>query len=196
MLIQKLQSFYNLRKNLQFFFILKNYINSILIFNNNILLDINIHKFIECMYVLKNYSFFKYDILINMFCSSSNNLDSYFVYYNLISTKYNSRLFLRVHILKSKIIPSLISMYPSANWLEREIWDFFGIFFRNHNDLRRILTDYGFEGNPLLKNYPVVGFYECEYQIDRKSVGYVFLEESQELRWYKYPSPWDKSFFQ
>ena len=130
-----------------------------------------------------------------MFCSNNNDLNNSFIFYSLISFKYNERLFLRVNVPKNMIIPSLISIYPSSNWLEREIWDFFGIYFQNHNDLRRILTDYGFDGNPLLKNYPVVGFFECMYDLNLKSVVYTSLEESQEIRWYKFQSPWDKSFF-
>lgn len=70
----------------------------------------------------------------------------YFLFYNLMSVKYNYRIFLRINVPLNMIVNSLIDLYPGANWLEREVWDFFGIFFCNHGDLRRILTDYGFEG--------------------------------------------------
>jgi len=93
------------------------------------------------------------------------------------------------------IVNSATQIYSSANWLEREIWDFFGIFFYNHKDLRRILTDYGFDGFPLRKNFPVAGFFEVMYDIDVKSVVYTFLETSQELRFYNFKSPWEKSSF-
>lgn len=73
-------------------------------------------------------------------------INRYFLFYNLISTKFNYRLFLRVSVPKTMVIDSLINIYPGVNWLEREIWDFFGIFFYAHGDLRRILTDYGFDG--------------------------------------------------
>lgn len=72
---------------------------------------------------------------------------------------------------------------------------FFGIFFYNHNDLRRILTDYGFDGFPLRKSYPLTGFLELLYDIDIKSVIYTYLEETQELRFYKYKSPWERLIF-
>lgn len=74
------------------------------------------------------------------------NINRYFILYNLISTKFNTRLFLRVKVPSTMVINSLINIYPGVNWLEREVWDFFGIFFYSHGDLRRILTDYGFEG--------------------------------------------------
>lgn len=93
------------------------------------------------------------------------------------------------------ITTSLISLYSSANWLEREIWDFFGVFFFSHGDLRRILTDYGFDGFPFRKNFPLTGFFEVLYDLDLKSVVYTFLEMTQELRFYQFTSPWDKSFF-
>lgn len=71
---------------------------------------------------------------------------------------------------------------------------FFGIFFYNHGDLRRILTDYGFDGFPLRKNYPITGFFEVSYDVDLKSVIYTYLEESQEIRFYKFQSPWENLF--
>lgn len=184
----------NLRKSVQFLLNFRNYIKSFMFFSNTILIDIDSNNFYFIFFSLKNYSFFKYDTLLNMFCSDNFSLNSFFIYYNLMSSKYNNRIFIRVNVPKNMIMPSLTSLYLSSNWLEREIWDFFGIFFRNHNDLRRILTDYGFDGNPLLKNYPVVGFFECMYDLNAKSVIYTFLEESQEIRWYKFQSPWEKSF--
>ena len=185
----------NLRRKLQICIKLQKCMNFISFFSDIILIDLNIKFFYKIFYILKNYSFFKYNSLLNMFCSNSYDLNTFFIYYYLVSFKYNDRIFIRIKTPKNLIVPSLISFYPSSNWLEREIWDFFGIFFQNHNDLRRILTDYGFDGNPLLKNYPVVGFFECMYDLSLKSVVYVILEQSQEIRWYKFQSPWDKSFF-
>ena len=93
------------------------------------------------------------------------------------------------------IVYSLTHFYSSSNWLEREVWDFFGIFFYKHGDLRRILTDYGFDGFPLRKNFPVTGFFEVMYDVDIKSVIYTFLETTQEIRIYQFESPWENSFF-
>lgn len=111
-----------------------------------------------------------------------NIQNRYFLYYNLISTKYNQRLIIKMGIPCKMIVNSVTQIYSSANWLEREIWDFFGIFFYNHKDLRRILTDYGFDGFPLRKNFPITGFFEVMYDVEVKSVIYTFLETSQELR--------------
>ena len=164
--------------------------------SNNIILDISYTNMCFILYLLKTISFFKYDTLLNIHCVDTMNIKNrYFLYYNLISTKYNQRLIIKMGIPNKMIVNSATQIYSSANWLEREIWDFFGIFFYNHKDLRRILTDYGFDGFPLRKNFPVAGFFEVMYDIDVKSVVYTFLETSQELRFYNFKSPWEKSSF-
>jgi len=163
--------------------------------DNIILIDLNSKNLQIISFLLKNLSFFKYDSLINLFCVDTMNINRYFILYNLISTKFNTRLFLRVKVPSTMVINSLINIYPGVNWLEREVWDFFGIFFYSHGDLRRILTDYGFEGFPLRKNFPLTGFFEVIYDTDVKSVIYTFLETTQELRFYNFTTPWDRSFF-
>ncbi|NJI21406.1 NADH-quinone oxidoreductase subunit C, partial [Aeromonas veronii] len=80
------------------------------------------------------------------------------IIYNLLSIRFNSRLKVKITINELQPIDSIISIYKAANWCEREVWDMFGIFFSNHPDLRRILTDYGFEGHPLRKDFPLSGF--------------------------------------
>lgn len=187
----------------QFFFfntrlinVLKNKINTIYLNDHDLILDLNLNDLYISLYFLKNISFFKYDLLLNMYFYDTNFLNRTYIIYNLMSTKYDKRLFLRVLVPKTFIVPSIGCLYRSANWLEREIWDLCGIFFYSHMDLRRILTDYGFEGNPLRKNFPVMGFYEVFFDLDLKAVIYTFLEASQELRFYEFKSPWDYNIFE
>lgn len=111
-----------------------------------ILVDVLWEDIQKVCFLLKNFSFFKFDSLINLFCVDSMGFERYFLYYNLMSTKNNLRIFIRVKVPTFMVVYSLIDIYPGCNWLEREVWDFFGIFFYGHGDLRRILTDYGFEG--------------------------------------------------
>jgi len=183
------------RKDILLLRILGSKLRSFFIDDGFFILDIEAKDLFICCFLLKHLSIFKFDSLINTFSIDSMGIGRYFLFYNLVSTKYNYRIFLRVQVPQNMLVNSLINLYPSTNWLEREIWDFFGIFFYNHGDLRRILTDYGFDGFPLRKNFPLTGFYEVQYDIDVKSVIYTFLETTQELRFYKFATPWDRSFF-
>jgi len=110
--------------------------------------------------------------------------------YNITSIKYNFRFFLKTHT--NAYIPSLSSIFKSANWIERECWDMFGVFFLNHPDLRRILTDYGFEGFPLRKDFPLTGYIEVRYDDEKSNIVYEPLEMSQEYRLFNFTSPWEK----
>ena len=92
-------------------------------------------------------------------------------------------------------LSSVSSVFKSASWLEREVWDLFGIFFSEHSDLRRILTDYGFQGFPLRKDFPLTGFVELKYDDEMKRVSYDSLELSQEFRFFDFQSPWQFSEF-
>ena len=89
-------------------------------------------------------------------------------------------------------IQSLVSLYKGSGWAEREIWDLFGVLFLNNPDLRRILTDYGFEGYPLRKDFPLTGFIEVRYDDEKKAVVYESLEVSQEFRMFNFGSPWEQ----
>ena len=114
------------------------------------------------------------------------------VSYNLLSVKYWARMHIKVHVNEFTPINSVMKIYKSANWYEREVWDMFGIFFKNHNDLRRILTDYGFEGFPLRKDFPQTGYIELRYNNDFKHLVYEPLELSQDFRNFDFLSPWNQ----
>ena len=104
------------------------------------------------------------------------------VIYNCISIKYNQKMRFKISVNEIMAISSLYNLYLSSNWLEREVWDFFGIFFFDHSRLRRILTDYGFIGYPLRKDFPTVGFYEVRYSESLQKVIYEPLELTSYLR--------------
>lgn len=112
--------------------------------------------------------------------------------YNLLSIKYWIRLHIKIQINEFTPVSSIMNIYKSANWYEREIWDMFGIFFKNHNDLRRILTDYGFEGFPLRKDFPQTGYIELRYNNDFKHLIYEPIELSQDFRNFDFLSPWNQ----
>ena len=110
--------------------------------------------------------------------------------YNLLSCKYNHRIILKSFVDENSIIESLCDIYKSANWWERETWDMFGLFFKNHPDLRRLLTDYGFEGFPLRKDFPLSGYTEIRYDENEKKIVTDPVEFSQEFRNFDYTTPW------
>jgi NADH/F420H2 dehydrogenase subunit C len=120
----------------------------------------------------------------------ANEVNRFIVVYDLISLTYNSRLRVKVFVNETTPIESMVSIYINANWWEREIWDMFGVYFSKHPDLRRILTDYGFEGHPLRKDFPVCGYVEVKYDESKKRIVVEPLELSQDFRLFTFNSPW------
>lgn len=142
---------------------------------------------------LKHHTEFQFSQLMDLYAVDyPSRQKRYEVHYLLLSLTYNQRLRLKLEIELEEMIPSIASLYPSGNWLEREVWDMFGIFFANHPDLRRILTDYGFEGFPLRKDFPVTGFLEVRYDESEKRIQYEPVELTQEYRLFQFLSPWEK----
>lgn len=113
------------------------------------------------------------------------------VVYNLLSLTHNRRLRVVTRTDEETPVPSVTGVFPSANWWERETWDLFGIYFAGHPDLRRILTDYGFEGHPLRKDFPLTGYVEVRYDDDLKRVVYEPVKLTQEFRTFDFLSPWE-----
>ncbi|XP_064640929.1 NADH dehydrogenase [ubiquinone] iron-sulfur protein 3, mitochondrial-like [Lineus longissimus] len=114
------------------------------------------------------------------------------IVYNLLSLRYNSRIRVKTYTDELTPIESVCSIFAAADWYEREIWDMFGVFFTNHPDLRRILTDYGFEGHPFRKDFPLSGFVEVRYDDEVKRVVVEPIEMAQEFRKFEYSSPWEQ----
>lgn len=113
------------------------------------------------------------------------------VVYHLLSPRQNLRIRVKVAVAEDEPVPSACSVYPGADWFEREAWDMYGILFTGHPDLRRILTDYGFEGHPLRKDFPTTGFVEVRYDDNAKRVVYEPVELRQEFRNFDFLSPWE-----
>ncbi len=117
--------------------------------------------------------------------------DRFDVVYHLLSPRQNLRIRVKVATNEDKPVPSACSVFPGADWFEREAWDMYGIMFTDHPDLRRILTDYGFEGHPLRKDFPTTGFVEVRYDDNAKRVVYEPVELKQEFRNFDFLSPWE-----
>nr|AEP43336.1 NADH dehydrogenase subunit 9 [Phytophthora hibernalis]AEP43338.1 NADH dehydrogenase subunit 9 [Phytophthora hibernalis]AFP66905.1 NADH dehydrogenase subunit 9 [Phytophthora hibernalis] len=163
------------------------------LYKNELCINISTNKLIPILFFLKNHSISQFKILSEICAVDYINKKKRFeIIYNLLSIRFNSRLKIKIIINELQPVNSIINIYKSANWCEREVWDMFGIFFLNHPDLRRILTDYGFEGHPLRKDFPLSGFLEVFYNELKKRVVYEPISLSQQYRLFEFNNPWDK----
>ena len=119
------------------------------------------------------------------------NAQRFKVVYLFLSHEFNQRIILSYLISENEVISSLTSIYPAANWMEREVFDMYGVKFKDHPDMRRILTDYGFEGHPLRKDFPLTGHTEVRYSEDQKKVISEPVKLEQNYRNFDYESPWE-----
>lgn len=145
------------------------------------------------LYFLKQNTFFQFKSL-NDICvvDYPNKIQRFEIIYNLVSIRNVNRLFVKTHVSQNGYISSIVSIFNGANWLERENWDMFGVFFANHPDLRRILTDYGFDGFPFRKDFPLTGYVELRYDDELAAIVYEPIEMAQEYRFFNFTSPWEK----
>nr|QIC54989.1 NADH dehydrogenase subunit 9 [Cryptophyta sp. CCMP2293] len=174
--------------------LLSNYIKSAVCFNDEITLSISPINLKKVISFFKNDEDYLYKVLVDIFVVDYFESDNRFeIVYGLLSVKYNVRIKIKSRIDEFTSVASIVSLYPNGNWLEREIWDMHGILIDEHPDLRRILTDYGFEGYPLRKDFPLSGYTESRYDESQKRVISESLELSQELRVFNFNSPWENS---
>lgn len=113
------------------------------------------------------------------------------VVYHLLSPQQNQRVRVKTTASDTTVVPSIVDLFPSANWFERETYDMYGIVFGGHPDLRRLLTDYGFDGHPLRKDFPLTGYVEVRYDDEEKRVVYEPVKLNQEFRSFDFLSPWE-----
>ena len=113
------------------------------------------------------------------------------IIYNLLSLTHNQRIRVKTKIDEGTPVPSMIPLFSSAGWFEREVWDMFGVLFSDHPDLRRMLTDYGFQGHPLRKDFPLTGYVEVRYDEEQKRVVYEPVSLTQDFRNFDFMSPWE-----
>ena len=150
------------------------------------------NNLIEVMIFLKTHSSTKFKQLIDITAVDYPERDKRFkMVYLLLSHEKNSRIKIEFDIKEGEILSSLTSIFPSANWMEREVFDMYGVGFKDHPDLRRILTDYGFKGHPLRKDFPLTGHNEVRYSEEDKKVIYEPVKLEQNYRNFDYESPWE-----
>lgn len=168
-----------------------NYIKKINIKENVVCLETSLKYLYKLIKFLKLNHNCNLDQLVDI-CSIDypGKAQRFILVYNLLSVRFNFRVRVSVKVDEITPAPTLVSLYSSANWLEREVWDMHGVFFNNHPDLRRILTDYGFEGFPLRKDFPQTGYVEVRYDDQKKNVLYEPLEMAQEYRTFDFFNPW------
>jgi NADH-quinone oxidoreductase subunit C len=147
----------------------------------------------ESVLFLKGSQRLRFDMLLDVWATDYiTNVSRFELNYLLLNVTTGLRVVVRVCLPENEGVVSLTPVFKSAGWLEREVWDMFGILFYDHSDLRRILTDYGFEGHPLRKDYPLSGFIEVRYDDGDKRIVYEPLEVAQEYRSFQFKSPWSK----
>ena len=167
-------------------------INSSKISHSQIYINIDSEDIVDVILFLKNNEKTKFRQLIDITAVDyPQNEKRFKIVYLFLSHEYNSRLILECYINEGEIVPTITNIYPAANWMEREVFDMYGIKFKNHPDLRRILTDYGFEGHPLRKDFPLTGHNEVRYSEDDKKVIYEPVKLEQNYRNFDYESPWE-----
>jgi NADH dehydrogenase (ubiquinone) Fe-S protein 3 len=175
------------------------FISSILPVTNFALKKKELSFFIHANNIIPVFFFLKYHTncqykVISDICAVDylNKLTRFEIVYNLLSIHFNTRIRIKIMINELQSIDSLTSIYKAASWWEREVWDMFGINFSNHPDLRRILTDYGFEGHPLRKDFPLSGYLEVYYNELKKRVVYEPVQLSQKFRLFEFNGSWGK----
>ena len=154
-------------------------------------ININSEDLIDVILFIKSNEKTKFRQLIDITAVDyPENTQRFKVVYLFLSHEFNQRIILSYLISENEVIPSLTSIYPAANWMEREVFDMYGIKFKDHPDLRRILTDYDFEGHPLRKDFPLTGHTEVRYSEDQKKVIKEPVKLEQNYRNFDYESPW------
>ncbi len=167
-------------------------INKSEIKHNQIYLEIDKDDLVNICLFLKTNNDTKFKQLIDITVVDYPERNQRFeVVYLFLSHEFNQRLVLKYTISEHEVIPSLTSVFPSSNWMEREVFDMYGVSFKDHPDLRRILTDYGFEGHPLRKDFPLTGHSEVRYSEDKKKVISEPVKLEQNFRNFDYESPWE-----
>lgn len=171
---------------------LMNHVQKITQFRDEIIIEVNVSDLKKTILFLKDHENCLFKLLVDLFAVDYPTKENRFeLIYCLLSTKYNSRIKIKTFVDEFTPVESIVDIYQSANWLEREVWDMNGIYIEQHPDLRRILTDYGFEGYPLRKDFPLSGYTEVRYDDSQKRVISEPIELSQEFRVFNFNSPWE-----
>ena len=160
--------------------------------NGQLVYRCELEKLFETLVLLKNTETLNFSQLTDLTAVDyPDRLQRFELVYQLLSIENNKRVRILCSIDDGQIVPSVTSIYKSAEWPEREVWDMYGLFFSDHPDLRRLLTDYGFEGHPLRKDFPLTGYVEVRYDDIEKRVAYQPVQLTQEYRDFDFLSPWE-----
>ena len=167
-------------------------INNTFVKHNQVYVEIDREDLIDVVLFIKTNQDIKFRQLIDItVVDYPEETKRFKVVYLFLSHEYNQRIILSYFINENELISSLTSVFPSANWMEREVFDMYGVNFKDHPDLRRILTDYGFEGHPLRKDFPLTGNSEVRYSEEKKKVINEPVKLEQNYRNFDYESPWE-----
>tara|TARA_Y100000590_G_scaffold136491_1_gene156232 strand:- start:791 stop:1402 length:612 start_codon:yes stop_codon:yes gene_type:complete len=159
---------------------------------NQFFIEVDVKDIISTILFLKTNKKCKFKQLIDITAVDYPNREKRFkIVYLLLSHENNLRVRININIDEKETVPSVTKIFPSANWMEREVFDMYGISFKDHPDLRRILSDYGFEGYPLRKDFPLTGYTEVRYSEEKKKVIYEPVKLDQEYRNFDFESPWE-----
>ena len=159
---------------------------------DQLFIDVDIENIISTILFLKTNEKCRFKQLIDITAVDYPEKEKRFkIVYLLLSHEKNLRIVINTHINEKIVVPSITKIFPSANWMEREIFDMYGVSFKDHSDLRRILTDYGFEGHPLRKDFPLTGHTEVRYSEAKKKVISEPVKLDQEYRDFDFESPWE-----
>lgn len=171
--------------------IIPKWIESIIIIKKEIIIYTSSIHLLSIINFLKKHTNTLYKTLVDITAiDNPEQIKRFEITYGILSNTYNNRVRIKTIVDEITPIESITTIYKGSNWMERETWDMFGIYFYNHPDLRRILTDYGFDGFPLLKNWPLSGYMEVRYDDERKRVINEPIEITQEFRNFDIISPW------
>ena len=160
--------------------------------HHQLYLNIDCNDLIDVLVFLKNDTLTKFRQLVDITAVDyPEETERFKIVYLLLSHEFNSRIIISYFINENEVVPSITEIFPSANWMEREVFDMYGIKFKDHPDLRRILTDYNFDGYPLRKDFPLTGHNEVRYSEDEKKVIYEPVKLEQNYRNFDFESPWE-----
>jgi NADH/F420H2 dehydrogenase subunit C len=159
--------------------------------NNEISVIISPSTLLFSITCLKKHINFRYNLLSCISGIDYLNTNYRFgIIYDLLSLNFNTRIRVKTYVNEVNYVDSIVSIFINANWWEREVWDLYGIYFYKHPDLRRILTDYGFEGYPMRKDFPLSGYVELRYDQTKKRIVLESVELAQEFRYFTFETPW------
>ncbi len=172
--------------------ILENEVHEYVVANGELTITARSDKIVSILTTLRDEAIFKFVQLTDI-CGVDypERRKRFDVVYHILSLKHNIRVRIKTQADDENPIPSVVGVFPCANWYEREVWDMYGVMFDGHPDLRRLLTDYGFQGHPLRRDFPLSGYVELRYSEEEKRVVYEPVNLQQEFRDFDFMSPWE-----